>query len=98
LADALDALVPEGPDGKFWPGKGGQPRHIDEGSDDMPAHVKSSLMGPTLVLPISRGGLALGTWQGLYLNEHRDHGGGRTVLVTLQGQLAERRYGPPGRY
>ena len=60
--------------------------HTLEGSDDMPAHVKASLMGPSLTLPIARGRLALGTWQGIYLCEHRDRGGARTLLVTLNGE------------
>jgi secondary thiamine-phosphate synthase enzyme len=60
--------------------------HTLEGSDDMPAHVKASLMGASLSLPIARGRLALGTWQGVYLCEHRDHGGPRSLLVTLQGE------------
>ncbi len=58
----------------------------DEGYDDMPAHVKSSLMGPSLTIPISGGRFALGTWQGIYLNEHRNHGGARRLTITLQGQ------------
>jgi secondary thiamine-phosphate synthase enzyme len=60
--------------------------HTLEGSDDMPAHVKAALMGPSLTLPIARGRLALGTWQGIYLCEHRDRGGSRSVLVTLNGE------------
>ena len=60
--------------------------HTDEGSDDMPAHVKASLMGPSLTLPIADGRLALGTWQGIYLCEHRDRGGSRALLVTLNGE------------
>lgn len=52
----------------------------------MPAHVKATLCGPSLTIPIGKGRLALGTWQGIYLNEHRDRGGARTVVVTLQGQ------------
>jgi secondary thiamine-phosphate synthase enzyme len=60
--------------------------HTLEGSDDMPAHVKASLMGPSLTLPISDGSLALGTWQGIYLCEHRDRGGPRKLLATLTGQ------------
>ncbi len=60
--------------------------HTLEGADDMPAHVKASLMGPSLTLPISRGQLALGTWQGIYLCEHRDRGGPRSLLVTLSGE------------
>ena len=60
--------------------------HTLEGPDDMPAHVKASLMGPSLTLPISGGRLALGTWQGIYLCEHRDRGGRRSLLVTLDGE------------
>ncbi|MEA2156807.1 MAG: hypothetical protein QOE11_2947 [Solirubrobacteraceae bacterium] len=60
--------------------------HTLEGPDDMPAHVKASLMGSSLSLPISAGRLALGTWQGVYLCEHRDHGGARSLLVTLNGE------------
>jgi len=62
--------------------------HTLEGPDDMPAHVKASLMGPSLTLPIAGGRFALGTWQGIYLCEHRDHGGARRVLVTLWGEPA----------
>ncbi len=60
--------------------------HTDEGDDDMPAHVKAALMGSSLTLPIAGGRLALGTWQGIYLCEHRDHGGSRSLLVTLNGE------------
>jgi len=60
--------------------------HTLEGADDMPAHVKASLMGPSLTLPVSGGRLALGTWQGIYLCEHRDRGGSRSLLVTLNGE------------
>jgi secondary thiamine-phosphate synthase enzyme len=60
--------------------------HTLEGADDMPAHVKASLLGPTLMLPVSGGRLALGTWQGVYLCEHRDHGGARSLLVTVWGE------------
>ena len=60
--------------------------HTLEGADDMPAHVKASLMGSSLTLPIARGRLALGTWQGIYLCEHRDRGGSRSLLVTLNGE------------
>lgn len=59
--------------------------HNYEGPDDMPAHIKSGLLGCEVSLPISKGGLALGTWQGLYLGERRNNAGGRTLLVTLQG-------------
>ncbi len=60
--------------------------HTLEGPDDMPAHVKAALMGSSLTLPISRGRLALGTWQGIYLCEHRDRGGARSLLATLNGE------------
>lgn len=59
--------------------------HVMEGDDDMPAHVKSSLLGVSLMVPIASGRLKLGTWQGIYLGEHRDHGGARQVVVTLNG-------------
>ncbi|MEH8197220.1 secondary thiamine-phosphate synthase enzyme YjbQ [Aeromonas allosaccharophila] len=61
-------------------------RHIYEGLDDMPAHIKSSLLGVSLLLPVRDGQLALGTWQGIWLGEHRVDGGARKVLVTLQGE------------
>jgi len=61
-------------------------RHSLEGPDDMPAHVKSSLFGASLVIPVRSGRLALGTWQGIYLCEHRDQGGRRSVVATLQGE------------
>ncbi len=60
-------------------------RHDYEGSDDLPAHIKSSLLGVSLILPVTAGRLNLGTWQGIYLGEHRDHGGSRTLVLTLQG-------------
>ncbi len=60
--------------------------HTLEGPDDMPAHVKASLLGPALSLPVSGGRLALGTWQGVYLCEHRDDGGSRSLLATLHGE------------
>ena len=60
--------------------------HTLEGSDDMPAHIKAALMGSSLSLPVSRGRLALGTWQGIYLCEHRDRGGSRSLLATLTGE------------
>ncbi|RRJ82950.1 secondary thiamine-phosphate synthase enzyme YjbQ [Aestuariirhabdus litorea] len=63
-------------------------RHRDEGPDDLPAHIKSSLLGATLTLPVGGGRLRLGTWQGIYLCEHRDYGGSRRLVVTLQGQPA----------
>ncbi|MBQ0212661.1 secondary thiamine-phosphate synthase enzyme YjbQ [Proteus vulgaris] len=60
--------------------------HTYEGSDDMPAHIKSSLLGQSVTIPISQGELNLGTWQGIYLGEHRDRGGRRRIIVTLQGE------------
>jgi secondary thiamine-phosphate synthase enzyme len=60
--------------------------HTDEGADDMPAHIKASLMGPSLTLPVGDGRLALGTWQGIYLCEHRDRGGARRLVATLNGE------------
>ena len=60
--------------------------HTLEGPDDMPAHIKTALLGPSLSLPVSGGRLALGTWQGVYLCEHRDHGGSRDLLATLWGE------------
>jgi len=61
-------------------------QHTCEGSDDLPAHLKSSILGAGLTIPLSNGRLCLGTWQGIYLCEHRDHGGARTVVATLQGE------------
>ena len=72
----FNAAVPE--DAPYW-------THTLEGADDMPAHIKASLLGPSLTLPVARGQLALGTWQGIYLCEHRDRGGSRSVLATLFG-------------
>jgi secondary thiamine-phosphate synthase enzyme len=73
----FNAAVPE--DAPYW-------THTLEGADDMPAHIKASLLGPSLTLPVARGRLALGTWQGIYLCEHRDRGGSRSVVATLFGQ------------
>jgi secondary thiamine-phosphate synthase enzyme len=75
----FNQAVPEG--APFW-------THTLEGPDDMPAHIKAALLGPTLTLPIGGGRLALGTWQGIYLCEHRDHGGARTVIATAWGESA----------
>ena len=77
LAAWLDRAVPEG--APYF-------RHTLEGPDDMPAHVKAVLTGPSLTLPVSDGRLALGTWQGIYLCEHRDEGGPRSVTITLWGE------------
>jgi secondary thiamine-phosphate synthase enzyme len=60
--------------------------HNLEGADDMPAHIKSTLIGNSLTIPISDGKLNLGTWQGIYLCEHRNHAGSRTIVVTIYGE------------
>lgn len=60
--------------------------HTMEGPDDMPAHVKASLMGASVSIPVANGRLRTGTWQGIYLCEHRDHGGSRKLVLTLQGE------------
>ncbi len=60
--------------------------HTIEGPDDMPAHIKAALLGSSLSVPIAAGRLALGTWQGIYLCEHRNSGGSRRLLVTLSGE------------
>ena len=73
---AMNAVCPEHPD--FV--------HTYEGPDDMPAHVKSSLLGNSLTIPVSGGQLLLGTWQGIYLCEHRNHASNRTIVVTIQGE------------
>jgi secondary thiamine-phosphate synthase enzyme len=65
-------------------------RHVDEGPEDMPAHVKGSLLGCELHVPIGHGRLRLGTWQGLYLCEHRDQAGARRIVATIQGRPSER--------
>ena len=59
--------------------------HTYEGSDDMPAHIKASMLGNSLTIPITNGRMNLGTWQGIYLGEHRDYGGNRRIVVTLYG-------------
>ncbi|SDG34167.1 secondary thiamine-phosphate synthase enzyme [Pedobacter terrae] len=60
--------------------------HDYEGSDDMPAHLKSALLGSSVTIPIRNGRLALGTWQGIYLCEHRNHGGQRRLIITAWGE------------
>ena len=60
-------------------------KHTDEGSDDMPAHIKASLLGSSVQIPITKGKLNLGIWQGIYLCEHRNHGGNRKLVVTIFG-------------
>jgi secondary thiamine-phosphate synthase enzyme len=76
LESWFDQAVPER--APYW-------THTSEGPDDMPSHVKAALLGPSLTLPISRGRLALGTWQGIYLCEHRDRGGSRSLVATVWG-------------
>lgn len=61
-------------------------RHDSEGPDDMPAHLKSAILGSSVLIPVSNGKLNLGIWQGIYLCEHRDHGGQRKLVLTLYGQ------------
>lgn len=61
-------------------------RHTLEGPDDMPAHVKTSLLGASLLIPVHQGVLCLGTWQGIYLCEHRDDAPRRSLMLTLQGE------------
>ena len=60
-------------------------RHDYEGSDDMPAHLKASMLGASVLIPVRNGRLALGTWQGIYLCEHRNDGGARTIMITAWG-------------
>ncbi|WP_136679971.1 secondary thiamine-phosphate synthase enzyme YjbQ [Neptunomonas sp. XY-337] len=62
--------------------------HIYEGSDDLPAHLKSSLLGSSVSIPIAKGRFNMGIWQGVYLGEHRNHGGRRTLVLTLNGELS----------
>jgi len=71
---------------KFVPEDAPYYQHDYEGSDDMPAHIKASMMGSSVSIPITDGRLNLGTWQGIYLCEHRDHGGARRVVITMQGE------------
>ena len=61
-------------------------QHLDEGADDLPAHIKASILGASLNIPITKGRLNLGTWQGIYLCEHRNEGGSRKLVLTLQGE------------
>jgi len=73
----LRSLVPDG-----WSGF----THTLEGPDDMPAHMKNILIGSSLTIPVTEGRLNLGTWQGIYLLEHREHGGRRRIVITLMGE------------
>lgn len=75
----MDAAVPERPSGYSW-------RHTLEGPDDMPAHLKGAITGFDLTLPVRNGTLHLGTWQGVYLCEHRDHGGPRSLTASIWGE------------
>ena len=61
-------------------------RHTMEGSDDMPAHLKASILGSSLQIPITNGNLNMGTWQGIYLCEHRNYGGNRKIVITIWGE------------
>ena len=72
----FDKLVPEN-DPNY--------KHDDEGADDMPAHLKSALLDTSVMIPVRQGRLALGIWQGIYLCEHRNHGGGRNIIITAWG-------------
>lgn len=74
----IDELVPE--DAPYY-------THTQEGPDDMPAHLKSSLLGASLQIPVSKGKLNMGIWQGIYLCEHRNHGGQRRLVLTAYGKL-----------
>ena len=80
LENYFARLVPDDPAGY---------RHATEGPDDMPAHIKAVLLGSSLTIPITNGRLNLGTWQGIYLCEHRNRGGRRRLVVTLSGSLKE---------
>ncbi|MBC7968013.1 MAG: YjbQ family protein [Fuerstia sp.] len=79
LGMALDRLAPES-----WPY-----RHTCEGPDDMPAHVKATLTGSSVSIPIANGRLLTGTWQGIYLCEHRNQGGRRRLVVTIHGEFSD---------
>jgi secondary thiamine-phosphate synthase enzyme len=80
LESWFDRAVPEG--APYW-------THTLEGDDDMPAHVKSALLGSSLTVPLADGRPILGTWQGIYLCEHRDRGGSRSLVATASGQAAD---------
>ncbi|KAL2654091.1 hypothetical protein R1flu_022219 [Riccia fluitans] len=73
----LNDTVPEGRKARW--------KHVLEGPDDMPAHIKSSMFGCSVTIPITDGRLNLGTWQGIWLCEHRDHGSARKIVITMQG-------------
>ena len=71
---------------KFVPENAAYYKHTLEGSDDMPAHIKNITIGSSLSIPITAGRINLGIWQGIYLGEHRNHGGSRHLIVTIQGE------------
>ena len=79
MSMALDRIAPES-----WPWV-----HTCEGPDDMPAHVKATLSGSSVTVPVGNGRLLTGTWQGIYLCEHRNHGGRRRLILTLQGDTGD---------
>jgi secondary thiamine-phosphate synthase enzyme len=79
LESAFNAIAPEDFDH----------RHTVEGPDDMPAHVKASLLGASVSIPVHSGRLLLGTWQGIYVCEHRNRAGGRKLVLTLQGEVTD---------
>jgi secondary thiamine-phosphate synthase enzyme len=76
MEDIINCIVPEK----------NSYRHLDEGADDITAHMKSSLLSCSVTVPISNGRLRLGQWQGIYLGEHRNEGGKRSIVITVQGQ------------
>ena len=80
LGKHLDVMVPE--DAPYY-------IHTYEGGDDMPAHIKSALLGCEVTIPVDNGQLALGTWQGIYFGEHRDDGGTRFIVITLYGESTD---------
>ncbi len=73
---------------QFVPENAAYYQHTDEGSDDMPAHIKSCILGSNLSIPVSNGALNMGIWQGIYLCEHRNHATSRNLVLTLQGQTS----------
>ena len=77
FASHMDVMVPE--NATYY-------RHTMEGPDDMPAHLKSSILGSSVVIPITNGKFNLGTWQGIYLCEHRDHSSVRKLVITISGE------------
>jgi secondary thiamine-phosphate synthase enzyme len=72
---------------QFVPERAPYYQHDYEGDDDMPAHIKNCLLGSSIIIPITAGKLNLGTWQGIYLCEHRNHGGQRRFVATIEGRM-----------